>query len=293
MGEHDDLIPDFVTECLESIEAFNDELVALEKDPANVELINSILRRIHSIKGICGFLHFSTLEAISHAGEDLIGDIRDGRVILDSALTTLLLRVGDAIKAIIANVQSSNEEGPQTYDELVRELRDSRRTDLNSPKNNKMRAVQASSQPQLSPHETTLRVDVHLLDHLMNLAGELVLARNQILQTTKVINDPSFRTIVHRLNSVTSELQEGVMKTRLQPLSSFWDKLPRLVRDISVSIGKTVSFEVTGSHTELDKTILEAIKDPLTHLIRNAIDHGIESTEIRRKLGKPDEGLLH
>lgn len=293
MGEHDDLIPDFVIECLDSIEAFDDELIALEKDPANIELLNSIFRRLHSIKGICGFLHFSTLEALSHAGEDLMCDLRDGRLTLNSTITDMLLRVGDAIKAIIAQVQATKTEGTETYDALVRELRDTRLKLLNITDAAHAPSSNVSSQPHVAPLDTTLRVDVHVLDRLMNLAGELVLARNQILQTTKAIEDPSFRAIVHRLDAVTSELQEGVMKTRLQPLSSLWDKLPRLVRDISHSTGKAIFFRATGGHTELDKTILEAIKDPLTHLIRNAIDHGIEPAEIRRRIGKPDEGQIH
>lgn len=140
--------------------------------------------------------------------------------------------------------------------------------------------------------DTTLRVDVTLLDKLMNLVGELVLARNQILQFTKKQNDGEFASTSQRLNLITSELQEGVMRTRMQPISTVWNKLPRIVRDISHSCGKQVNLEMQGKETELDKTIIEAIKDPLTHIIRNSVDHGIESPDRRAAAGKVTEGTL-
>ncbi len=140
--------------------------------------------------------------------------------------------------------------------------------------------------------ETALRVDVGLLDKLMNLVGELVLARNQILQFTKKQNDSDFINTSQRLNLITSELQEGVMRTRMQPIANVWNKLPRIVRDVAHSCGKEVALEMQGKETELDKTIIEAIKDPLTHIIRNSVDHGIENPDARAKAGKRREGSL-
>ena len=140
--------------------------------------------------------------------------------------------------------------------------------------------------------DSSIRVDVDLLDTLMNLVGELVLARNQILQLTTGQQDSALAAPAQRLNLITTELQEGVMKTRMQPIGNVWSKFPRVVRDLSVSCSKHVRLEMEGAETELDKTIIEAIKDPLTHLVRNAIDHGIESPEVRKELGKPHEGRL-
>lgn len=140
--------------------------------------------------------------------------------------------------------------------------------------------------------ETSLRVDVSILDKLMNLVGELVLARNQILQFTKRQSDGEFASTSQRLNLITSELQDGVMRTRMQPISTVWNKLPRIVRDVAHSCGKQVKLEMYGKETELDKTIIEAIKDPLTHVIRNSVDHGIESPERRVAGGKSAEGTL-
>lgn len=137
-----------------------------------------------------------------------------------------------------------------------------------------------------------IRVDVGQLDKLMNLVQELVLARNQILQFSTSQKDSAFLNTTQRLNLITTELQEGVMKARMQPIDNVWNKFPRVVRDLTIACGKQVSVEMEGKDTELDKTIIEAIKDPLTHLIRNSIDHGIETPKERVAAGKPTEGRL-
>jgi two-component system chemotaxis sensor kinase CheA len=140
--------------------------------------------------------------------------------------------------------------------------------------------------------DTSIRVDVELLDKLMNLVGELVLARNQILQFNNQIEDSQFLQTSQRLNLVTTELQEGVMKTRMQPIGNVWSKFPRVVRDLALACDKKVRIEMEGKETDLDRTLLEAIKDPLTHIVRNAVDHGIESPATRAAAGKPEEGVL-
>ena len=140
--------------------------------------------------------------------------------------------------------------------------------------------------------ESSLRVDVAVLDHLMNLVGELVLARNQILPHADEKSDPAMAHAAQRLNGITSELQEAVMKTRMQPISVIWSKLPRFVRDLSTSFGKDVTIDMDGEGTELDKSVIEAIKGSLLHLVRNAIDHGIEPSEKRLAAGKSAAGKL-
>lgn len=140
--------------------------------------------------------------------------------------------------------------------------------------------------------DSTVRVDVHLLDKVMNLVGELVLARNQVLQYGNRIKDKSFVAASQRLNLITTELQEGVMKTRMQPIGNIWGQFPRTVRDVALACGKQVAIEMEGKETELDKTIIEAIKDPMTHLVRNSVDHGIESPEVRTRAGKDPTGRV-
>ena len=140
--------------------------------------------------------------------------------------------------------------------------------------------------------DSSIRVDVHLLDLLMNLVGELVLARNQLLLKVASQNHADLPGTVQRLNHITTELQERIMKTRMQPVGNLYNKLPRLVRDVAAACGKQVRLDVEGADTELDRTIIEAIRDPMTHLIRNAVDHGIEPPDARTARGKPAEGRL-
>ena len=147
-------------------------------------------------------------------------------------------------------------------------------------------------QLSLGVADSAIRVNVGLLDKLMNVVGELVLTRNQILRHTSASDDEMLLGTVQRLNLLTTELQAGVMKTRMQPVGAVWSKFPRLVRDLAVACGKQVRFEMDGQETELDKTILEAIRDPLTHMVRNAVDHGLETPEARLAVGKPAEGSL-
>jgi len=153
-------------------------------------------------------------------------------------------------------------------------------------------AAEAQQPNRGSASESSIRVDVVLLDKLMNLVGELVLARNQILQFSNGKEDAGLVAPSQRLNLITTELQEGVMKTRMQPIGNIWSKFPRTVRDVATMCGKQVRIEMEGKETELDKTIIEAIKDPLTHIVRNSVDHGIETPPKRVAAGKSAEGRL-
>ncbi len=156
---------------------------------------------------------------------------------------------------------------------------------------NETREVSAAKNSANSASGSTIRVDVMLLDKLMNLVGELVLARNQILQGSTAQNGASTGA-AQRLNLITSELQEGVMRTRMQPIGVVWNKLPRVVRDLASEVGKQIEIQMEGAETELDKTIIEAIKDPLTHIVRNSCDHGIEGPEVRVSKGKKAAGTI-
>lgn len=161
-----------------------------------------------------------------------------------------------------------------------------------SEKTTASESLETSSADGASVADTTLRIDVGLLDNLMNLVGELVLARNQVLQYSDSTDDASMVAVSQKLNLVTTELQEAVMKTRMQPIRNAWSKLPRVIRDLAHICGKKVQVEMDGADTELDKTVLEAIKDPLTHMVRNSVDHGIEDPEARIQNGKPETGTL-
>lgn len=337
MGDQDGLLRDFLIETKENLDHLDEELLALESNPEDSEIINAIFRRFHTIKGVCGFLDFHKLEAVTHAGETLLDELRNDLKVTDTIIT-LLLSLCDAVRSIVRAIEETKSEGTESFDDLAARLLEAAKPPATStPKQDlsldeefelilaqreaeeaadaSVPVEQVASKPErvVAPMplpvevsaeageaggarpaaaETSLRVDVQLLDHLMNLAGELVLARNQILQQTKSLTDLHFRAITQRLNLVTSELQEGVMKTRMQPISTVWGKFPRIVRDLAISLKKEVRLDMFGKDTELDKTLIEAIKDPLTHIIRNSIDHGIEMPDKRVEVGKPSEGVI-
>ncbi len=343
------IVEEFLLESYENLDQLDRDLVELEKTPGKTNLLASIFRTIHTIKGACGFLGLAKLESVSHVGETLLSKLRDGELIFNQEIASALLALVDAIRQILSNIESSGGEGSADYTELVKTLESllkgenalvpaspassaaavtaqsvgspsvpeasvdledagsaerrmaverrgsGERRKLSEVSVEKERRVSSDRRDEVKGRRTadsSIRVDVGLLDGLMNLVGELVLARNQILQFTQSSTDAKFAASSQTLNLITSELQERVMKTRLQPIRNIWDKFPRVVRDLAISCGKKVRLEMIGKETELDKTLIEAIKDPLTHIVRNAVDHGIGSPEERERAGKNPEGLL-
>ncbi|HMC88716.1 MAG TPA: chemotaxis protein CheA [Gemmataceae bacterium] len=318
-----EIIQEFLVESRENLDQLDGDLVVLEKDPRDSGRLGSVFRTIHTIKGTCGFLGFDKLENVTHAGESLLARLRDGHLILKPEITTALLALVDMVRRFLSNIEATGHEGPEECMELVATLSrlkggsmilppekpGSRRGATNeraadvavnpalNPAAPQLAAEHAAEQEASdnragNPGEGNIRVDVGLLDRLMNLVGELVLARNQIVQYSASREDNVLAGMVQRLDQIATELQEGVMKTRMQPIANVWNKFPRLARDLALACGKQVCLTLEGADTELDRTILEAIKDPLTHLVRNAIDHGIETPEARRARGKPPEGRV-
>ncbi len=296
----EEVIKEFLVESNEGLDSFDRDLVALEQDKRSRELLDNIFRAIHTIKGTGGVLGFEKLVSISHLGESVLSKMRDGTLLLSPEIATVLLAMADALRQILGRITTEGQEGDAAFPEVLASLSNVLDGSLQPAKI----AMEQAGDPQvdrvIAPAVTehrenssnTIRVDVGLLDKVMNLVGELVLARNQVLQFTGKREDSGFLSTAQRLNLITTELQEGVMKTRMQPIGNVWNKLPRVVRDLSLLCGKRVEIQMEGAGTELDKTIIEAIKDPLTHIIRNAVDHGIEMPEVREAAGKPREGQL-
>jgi two-component system, chemotaxis family, sensor kinase CheA len=200
----------------------------------------------------------------------------------------LMERAGVAETEILQAARQQEAGDPRHLGEILVEKGAVQPTDIVDA----LHIQQSSARTQASVSDSTIRVDVGHLDKVMNLVGELVLARNQILQYTTKQDDASLNATAQRLNLITTQLQEGVMKTRMQPIGVVWNKLPRVVRDLATSCGKQIQLEMDGAETELDKSIIEAIKDPLTHIVRNCCDHGIEPPADRLKKGKPAHGRL-
>ena len=287
----DDVVKEFLIESYENLDQLDRDIVVLEHNPNDRAILSSIFRTIHTIKGTCGFLGYSKLETLTHVGEGLLHRLRDGDLAFTSEIGSALLEMVDGVREILTAIESGGNEGDGDYSAIVESLsrlHGRRITDLREPARDPRPAEERST----ALAENSVRVDVTLLDKLMNLVGELVLARNQILQMPAVRESAVLSRASQRLNLITTELQEKIMKTRMQPIGKVWSKIPRLVRDLAIACGKSVRVEMEGGGTELDRSLLEAIKDPLTHLVRNAIDHGIEPPADRAARGKPAEGRL-
>lgn len=324
-----EVIREFILETSENLAQLDTDLITLEKSPSDRSTLASVFRTLHSIKGTAGFVGLPKLQSLAHAAENLLSKLRSGEMVFNRTIATSLLHVVDAVRQMISSIEKEGNEGTVDYRKLIEELDYLREAgDKASPavtthipppqlpsrptttiefakpvpalpqmpepvEEPILNTVESSvSRGNVTVAETSIRVDVGILDKLMNLVGELVLARNQIVQHSTAYEEPGYLGTVQRLNLLTSELQAGVMKTRMQPISTLWSKFPRVVRDLAVACGKKVRFDMEGQGTELDKTILEAIRDPLTHLVRNAVDHGIESPDVRLKNGKAAEGRL-
>jgi two-component system chemotaxis sensor kinase CheA len=318
--EDQEIIREFLIESIENLARVDREMVELEQHPRNLDLLASVFRTVHTIKGTCGFLGFPRLEALSHAAEGILSDLRKGQRELDGPLTTLLLETMDIIKRILLSIENNGGEGPEVEGDLLRRLeraaaKQSDETPAASaaievapapsapspPTTPSPTAPAAPSQPvsedsgatrPTSVADTTLRVDIDVLDRLMDLVGELVLTRNQVLAYNSAQDDSELSGMSQRLNMITAKLQEGVMKTRMQPISVIWNKLPRVIRDLAAALHKEIVVEMEGADTELDRAIIEAIKDPLTHIVRNSCDHGIEKPEDRLRRGKAASGRI-
>lgn len=392
----DELIKDFLQESTENLDRLDQEFVKLESDPENLELLKSIFRTIHTIKGTCGFLGFAKLEALTHAGESLLSRLRDGELRLTEVSADGLLEMVDAVRRYLHEIESSGEEGPADTSQLIVKLKELQQGKAEAQPAEWPAAVKANATPELAPpgqektvptpetkpdyalppqnagtvdskpgslkqkkskpelmakriggalvqkanvppgdvlralemqqagdprrlgeilvalglvsqqqieelirqskqeepKDAAIRVDVNLLEKQMNLVSELVLLRNRLLQIAAEANEKNLNSTVHGLNYVTSELRKNVMKTRMQPVSQLFDKLPRIVRDLSKEMGKKIRLETQGGDTELDKSLLESIKDPVTHILRNSIDHGIEKYEKRAEQEKSEEGTI-
>jgi two-component system, chemotaxis family, sensor kinase CheA len=289
----DELIREFLIESQDGLDRMEQCLTELEDRPQDAELLANIFRSVHTIKGTTGFLGYTRLECLSHAGENLLGLLRDGKLVANAEIISALLELMDGLRAVLQSIETTSHEGQGSDEAMIERLIALAEITISPqehPDNAKSKFSNSVAAAQSNAADSTLRVDITLLNRMMNLVGELVLTRNQILQANST--EPEFEPLARRLDMVTADLREAVMKARMQPVSHVFSKFPRLVRDLSQQLGKQVNLQMQGQETELDKSLLEAIKDPLTHSVRNAIDHGIESPDVRKAAGKNPEGLL-
>ncbi len=385
----DDILVEFLAECEEGVTRLDQELVALEQEPDNLDRVAEIFRVMHTIKGTSGFLGLARLERITHAAETVMGAVRDGSLRVTPQIVTLLFKALDRTKLVLEGLAADQREPEGDDSDLIEELErvvqggtgedtapaedaagsppasdpgaetvevpaetgedgasaetgtedeeDAGATASETPApgtaegtpaetasetpspaaepagDGESSAAAQERRPDKSGGETarkpaagaakaggaaakpaasTLRVSVALLESLMSCVSELVLTRNQLVRLAREIGKVELDSAVQRLDNITTALREGVMKARMQPISNAWSGLPRLVRELSAALGKQVELQMEGGSTELDRQLLEYVRDPLTHMVRNAVDHGIETPEERVAAGKPERALL-
>lgn len=379
----DDLIVEFITETNESIGLLDSELVKLEQNPQDAAILGNIFRIMHTIKGTCGFLGLPRLERVAHAGENVLGKIRDKQLEATPDAITLILEALDNIKGLLDYLSANGEEQAGDDSDLIARLNYFAENGVLSGASviaadfsfplieqvkeaiaeaeaefphfkgdddpfmmealEKMAAAEAAkkgdtghpepivqstevkdlkplieeiiiakpaakdpsasltprlqddAKPQKPQDDTanqSIRVSIDVLENLMQMVSELVLTRNQLMQIVRSKDDKELVTPLQQLSHITSELQEGVMKTRMQPIGNAWSKFPRLIRDLSIELGKKIDLKMNGAETELDRQLLEVIKDPLTHMVRNSCDHGLETPAERLAAGKPEVGTV-
>ena len=316
----DDLLADFIAETREMLEASGGELVAWEADPADRARLDTIFRFVHTVKGNCGFFDFPRLAGLSHAAEDALADCRAGRREPDQQLVTAVLAIIDRIALMIDAIEAGEDlasfGGEDSDEALIADLDVSRETSgnagleggrqganltLHAPADalfgtgeqpgNERAAAARRADPTAA--QRTIRLPVELLDRVMSGVSDMVLARNDLAHRLRQAgNQPTIDGPFERLTTILSDVRDAITRMRMQRIETLFGALPRLVRDLSAELGKQVMVDLDGGDVELDREMIETIRDPLTHLIRNAIDHGIEPPSARLAGGKREIGLL-
>jgi two-component system, chemotaxis family, sensor kinase CheA len=328
MENFDEILTEFALEAREILDQLDSDFVLLEASPTDKKLIGNIFRGLHTLKGSSGFFSFKRLEKISHAGESLLGKIRDGQLSLDIHKSNVLLQMIDVLRTIIEGIEKSKTEPAgedallisaignlargndqivndnaseplvadviQPMPDVVINSADLSDTEVSSNLTNTDNLNPPPTQEiqETQENNTPVRINLDTLDKLMNLASEMVLARNRLLPFADNSADLQFTNTVHSIDLLTLELQERMMKMRMQSISHVWSKFPRLIRDAANQTNKKVTLIQNGADTEIDRSLLDAIRDPLMHIIRNSVDHSIEEPDVRIRKGKPDTGQI-
>jgi two-component system, chemotaxis family, sensor kinase CheA len=323
------LIKEFLVESEELLQGMDQDMVALESSPKNEDLLNRIFRALHTIKGTSGFLGFDPMVRLGHRAEDVLNTLRRGESTLTRRIMDCLLATRDQLGKMLADIRAG---GLKQYeiDGLLAELEIAQKASGNiagqdgspgaeassaeivaqGPAGNSERSIPAPAASDHPPAQAasaapdaprTMRVDVHKLDDLIDLIGELVLERNRLMQLSRDLNlarvsaadfSAALNLSTSRLSFVTEELQVAGLRTRMVPIETVFKKFPRLVRDVAHLLKKDVALVIQGEDTELDKTMVELISDPLIHLVRNSLDHGLEMPEARIAAGKARAGTI-
>ncbi|AJP71973.1 chemotaxis protein CheA [Sphingomonas hengshuiensis] len=278
----DDLLPEFIAETRETLEALSGEIVAWEAQPDDGARLDAIFRFVHTVKGSCGFLDLPRLGRLSHAAEGVLAEVRSGTRTPDRALVNAVLAVVDRIGELVEAIDSGMSLEDGCDDLLIAALAEGAQE-----------ISQAAAPHRPRAPARSVRLNVDLLDRMMSGMSDMVLARNELARRLRGGDvDPGIEAALERLSLTVGEMRDTVTRTRMQRIDALFSALPRMVRDTAAGLGKSVTLQIEGADVELDREMIEVMRDPLVHIVRNAIDHGIEAPGERRLAGKRENGRL-
>ena len=324
--EMQDLIKDFIAETEEILEGLDQCFLRLEESPGDTLLINEIFRAVHSIKGSAGFLGFNRLVEVAHQSENILNKLRQNEMQATPETIDIILESVDVLKKLIREIKEGSEDLvdigsiKRKLSLLLEYAALSEKASAVSSKQSEEESAESKAISEEDKDEVkelgteadkpvveaidhekdkTLRIDTDRLDQVMDLVGELVLSRNRLNKIISSIDElydgdesKSLLETASNLNLITTDIQLAVMKMRMVPIRKVFNKFPRMVRDMARKTNKKINLKIHGESTEVDKSVIEEIGDPLVHVIRNSIDHGIELPEDRISKGKPDYGTI-
>jgi len=306
---------DFLEECQEFLDQLSVNLAKLESEPQNKEVINEIFRLAHTIKGSASFVGLNEIRELAHKMEDVFSVIRDGTVAVSAPLIDLMYKslaqltvlkgkadAGDEaptdISALIAELEETAKTGAVASKETAEPVAEKNQDESEKPTKKDKEVSKAKPEVKADVKPTpeitveSIKVKTDKLDHMLNITSELITAKNRLSDLADLKKDEELRKVASQINRSVTEMYNQVMKVRMVPLERLFNKFPGVVRNLARSRRKEVKFIIGGHETELDKTVIEQLYDPLVHLLRNAVDHGIEEPKYREKLGKPAQGTI-
>ena len=302
--QRDLILKNFLVESAEGLSLMEQSVLELEARPTDSELIQTIFRVVHTMKGNAALLEIEGLLAFTHSIEDLLDTVRSGKLEVTSEIITLLLDLVDVLREMVgAAGEGKDETGPRAKDIVARVSRCLKENPMSDkpngresrPSSSTAEAVPAGTEISRKETARTLRVDIEKLDRLLNLAGEITIARGrvaQMLEATEEISLEEVRDAHSFADALHFELQETILKARMVPVGPLFHQYNRTVRDLAKSLGKMAQLQIEGEDIEVDTSVVEHLKDPLLHMVRNALDHGIEPPAVRKRKGKPQAGTI-
>ena len=287
----DDLLADFVAETRDMMQAMAGELVAWERTPDDRESLDTIFRFVHTVKGNCGFFDFPRLERLSHAAETALADVRSGNRTVDVRLVDAVLAIIDRIGELTDAIEGGSDLDRGDDEHLIAALEDGAGALRDMAPLLATETIGTTAPAPTAP-QRSIRLPLDLIDRVMSDVSDLVLARNELARTLRLGAPDTGDGTLERLSAIIDSLRDGVTRMRMQRIDTLFGSLPRLVRDLAADLGKEVLVDCEGGDVELDRELIEMLRDPLTHIIRNAVDHGIEPPHQRIAAGKREEGVL-